>query len=350
MSGPSDSTLTRSRLVALGAVIAVCVAFAAGYLLLARAQVAPSSVVMSAAKPDAMQSILGGPHLVYLIPSGGDPRYNYLAVAPLDGSQPPATVGLTCARAYYAAGRGLCMGEQAVGGAATATLFDSNFHAQTAVPIAGLANQAARVRVSSDGRYVATTTFVTGDGYTSAGFSTRTSITDTKTGVQLALEDLKVTLDGKVIQAPNFNFWGVTFERNSDGFFATLGSGAHRYLIHASFSSRQAKVIRDGVECPSLSADGTRIVFKSPITLSNGQRTWRLHVLDLGTMTDSALSETRSVDDQAEWLDNRHVLYALNERAGNYSTLDLDLWSVDVNSPSAPTLFRAHAVSPAVVR
>jgi hypothetical protein len=78
-------------------------------------------------------------------------------------------------------------------------------------------------------------------------------------------------------------------------------------------------------------------------------RTWRLHVLDLTTMQDRALGETRSVDDQAEWLDNSTVLYGLNEE-GPPATLDMNLWSVGIDPGSKPAEFLKHASSPAVVR
>jgi hypothetical protein len=41
---------------------------------------------------------------------------------------------------------------------------------------------------------------------------------------------------------------------------------------------------------------------------------WRLHVLDLVTSNDRPLGEARSVDDQAEWLDDATVAYAVRDR------------------------------------
>ena len=45
---------------------------------------------------------------------------------------------------------------------------------------------------------------------------------------------------------------------------------------------------------------------------------WRYHVLDLASGRETALGETRAVDDQAEWSDDSHVLYRVGE----------DLWEV----------------------
>jgi hypothetical protein len=71
-----------------------------------------------------------------------------------------------------------------------------------------------------------------------------------------------------VVDAPNVNFWGITFARDSDRFYATMATGGRvaeiganggTHLIEGSVAARTAKVIHDNVECPSLSPDGTRI-------------------------------------------------------------------------------------------
>jgi hypothetical protein len=40
---------------------------------------------------------------------------------------------------------------------------------------------------------------------------------------------------------------------------------------------------------------------------------WRFHVLDLKTGKETALPETRSVDDQVAWLDNNRLAYGVDE-------------------------------------
>ena len=67
------------------------------------------------------------------------------------------------------------------------------------------------------------------------------------------------------------------------------------------------KVLRDGVECPSLSPDGKQIAYKSRI--GDASR-WHLRVLDVATLEDHAVAETRSIDDQAEWLDDDTLAYS----------------------------------------
>jgi len=101
------------------------------------------------------------------------------------------------------------------------------------------------------------------------------------------------------------------------------------------------------VECPDLSPDGTRVAYKHP--LPGPQRRWRLHVLDLRTMVDTALSEARSVDDQVEWLDDSRLLYGLQDE-GPPPTLDVNLWTVPADGSGTPAMFLAHAASPAIVR
>ncbi len=215
---------------------------------------------------------------------------------------------LSCERVYFAAGRGICMGVAASGVDYTAQVFDAKMQVVNTIPLSGLPS---RARVSEDGRYGAMTVFVTGDSYleSSTAFSTRTYVVDMASGKAIdQLEQFHVTKDGKPFDAIDFNFWGMTFDPNdSDRFYATLGTGDHHYLVEGSIKGREMKVLRDGVECPSLSPDGKQIAYKSRIGHSNR---WRLRVLDLATLKDHGLAETDSIDDQAEWLDNDTLAYA----------------------------------------
>jgi hypothetical protein len=151
------------------------------------------------------------------------------------------------------------------------------------------------------------------------------------------LEDFNVEHDGEIIKAADFNFWGVTFAEDSNLFYATLRTGGQTYLVEGDLAARRMWTVADNVECPSLSPDGGRIAFKK---LVGEGPLWRLHVLDLKTMTETTLAEDRSVDDQAEWVDNSHVTYAVGE----------DLWIVPTDGGGPASLFMAHALSPAVMR
>jgi len=147
---------------------------------------------------------------------------------------------------------------------------------------------------------------------TTAGFSTRTYIINLKTGkILFDLEQMQVYRNGSRFHNVNFNFWGGTFAPDNGHFYATLGSGNDTYLVKGDVNTKVATVLLTGIECPSLSPNGKLIAFKrrySGLTV-----TWRLFVLNLATMRSHPLAETRDVDDQAAWLNNSTVAYALAE-------------------------------------
>jgi len=238
---------------------------------------------------------------------------------------------LSCERVYYAAGRGLCM-RGAEGGGYEVTIFDSSMRPLKTLPLAGLPS---RARVSADGRYGATTVFVDGHAYEKpGGFSTVTTLYDMHSGASLGnLEGFAVRKSGRKFEAADFNLWGVTFSRaDPDRFYATLHTGPHYYLVEGSVFGRTLRVLRDGVECPSLSPDGRRIAFKSRFAHDR----WHLRVLDVETLRDHPVAERRSIDDQAEWLDDRTLVYSDG----------LDLFTVPAGGGGAPRLILRGASSP----
>jgi hypothetical protein len=153
--------------------------------------------------------------------------------------------------------------------------------------------------------------------------------------------------DGEQFRGVDFNFWGVTFARDSNRFYATLGSGGRTYLLEGNLAAREARVLRENVECPSLSPDNTRIAFKKRTGGIISPVTWRLSILDLRTLDDRPLAETRSVDDQAEWLDDHHILYALPDRAS--ATAVTTTWVVPADGSGEPRPLLQNAYSPVVV-
>ena len=189
------------------------------------------------------------------------------------------------------------------------------------------------------------TVFEQGHSYAEQGYSTRTTILDIDRASEIVdLESFAVTRDGQPFRAVDFNFWGVTFTRNSNRFYATLASGGVKYLIEGDVEARTARVAGRDVECPSLSPDNTRIAYKKAFTDARGIG-WTLHVMELGSGADTALAaETRSVDDQVEWLDNQHVIYHLPSSQG------ADVWVLAVDGRTPPRVLIPRAYSPAVVR
>ncbi|MFE0511646.1 TolB-like translocation protein [Streptomyces sp. NPDC058964] len=249
---------------------------------------------------------------------------------------------LKCARFYAATGTGVCL--QSVTGVLKqsnrALLLDRNLRTLRTFPLAGTPS---RARVSPSGRFVAWTVFVSGESYSSAFFSTRTSILDTRTmRLTPSLESFSVVLDGKPYHASDINFWGVTFAKDDDTFYATLNTANRTYLIRGSLSRHTVTTLIQNVECPSLSPDGTRVAFKKRVL--SGATLWHEYVLDLTTLHETALAERHSVDDQAAWLDDHTVAYALpaNGKVGSS-----DLWSVPADGKGAPRLLIAGASSPA---
>jgi hypothetical protein len=241
---------------------------------------------------------------------------------------------LSCERVAFAGGHGICLSQARSLPTPTyeARLFDADQKVTGKISVPG---SPSRARVSPDGRYAASTTFVGGDGYANPGaFSTRTRVYDVAAGESLGdLEDYKVTQNGKTIDKADFNFWGVTFTGQGAQFYATLGTGDHHYLIKGDAMAKTATVIRDGIECPSLSPDGTRIGFKARV---GKPFKWRFHVLDLETGKETALTETRSVDDQIAWLDNRRLAYGVGE----------EVMEVPADGSAAPRRLLASASNP----
>ena len=120
-----------------------------------------------------------------------------------------------------------------------------------------LAGTPSRTRVSPNGRFAAVTVFVTGDSYT-GGFFTRTTLIDLALEKMIGdLEEFQVTNKSQPFKKVDFNFWGITFAPDGEKFCATLASGGRLYLVEGSTSTRELRVLREGVECPSFSPDGS---------------------------------------------------------------------------------------------
>lgn len=269
--------------------------------------------------------------------------YRHVALVPSSapGGARFAT-GLRCDRVYFLAGRGVCLATE-LDGVTTrhvARLFDGSFRVISESALTGVPS---RARVSPDGRLAAVTVFESGHSYAETGFSTRTSVLDTMSGREVAeLEQFATLRDGRPFKAVDFNFWGLTFAADSDRFYATLATGGTSYLVEGRLSERRVRVLRAGVECPSLSPDNRRIAFKHRV---DGTSAWQVHVLDLETNRVTPLTgESRSVDDQVDWLDDAHVVYHMTGAGG------ADVWRLSVDGASPPQLLVPAAYSPVVVR
>lgn len=319
------------------------------------AVVAISSVLHAAARSDRRAVAKpGGPtvasgritltdeHRIAFRNMAWGPHRDELTTVPVTAPAGARTAsGVKCLRFYAASGTGVCL--QAVHGAIQdtyrATILDRRLEERAHYPIPGIPS---RARVSPSGRLATWTVFVGGDSYAGTNFSTRAAILDTRTGrLTPTLEGFAIRKDGRPYRAADVNFWGVTFDSDDRHFYATLATKGHTHLVRGDLRARTLTTLRTNVECPSLSPDGTRIAYKSRDKGLPADAPWRLHVLDLRTLADHPLAETRSVDDQAVWKDDTSVAYAL---PGDFGA---DLYEVAADGSGRPHRVLTAAVSPA---
>jgi hypothetical protein len=335
--------MKRTRLIVIMISAVLCLGFAGGYFIYVRAH-GSSALMASPESVTSVASVFAGPHIVFRSSSLGA-HYGQLAAVPLgDPSGARANLGLTCERIYATKTAGACLfAKRGVVQTYGITTLDAQLRPTGNAELLGLPS---RVRMSADSSLVATTTFVGGHSYAQASFSTETIIR--RNGKSLGnIESWKSTADGRPLRSVDRNFWGVTFAEDDDTFYVTAASGSTTWLMRGSLKGRSMNSLRTDAECPSLSPDRTKIAYKK--RLGNKTRgVWRLAVMDLKTGQESLLSETRTVDDQVEWLDDNRLLYGLS-RPGSEATTS-DVWVVPADGTGSPVVLIPEASSPAVVR
>lgn len=344
---------SRLRWIVLGAIAAACVAGSIGYARYA----AQRAQAGAAAGPQRTLQALATlreldpkrPHMLFRSTALGD-SYGRLSVEYLDRPDGVRQMtGLQCDRLHFEAGRGLCL--EARRGAVTvyrAILFDRDLVEQHAWLLTGTPS---RARLSPDGKLAATTVFVSGHAYSNTTFSTRTSIVDAGSGRMIVedLEKLKVLKDGVELRHEDFNVWGVTFARDPNRYYATLATGGKRMLVEGDLAAGTLRLVHDNVECPSLSPDNRRIAFKRRADTEAGRYLWNVVVLDLASGRETLLAaETRSVDDQVEWLGNDEVVYSLPDDVPHASAAT-NTWALAADGSRPPRLLMPLSYSPAVV-
>jgi len=327
-------------IVAIGATVAVGV-FA--WLQYQAAQNRPSGVATTS--PDRWAH---GDRIVFRNTAIGE-GYGLVASVPLDDpSGGRAVTSIACDRVAAVADEFSCLrSERGITPTYTATLYDNSGVEQAQWPLPGIPS---RTRFSPDGTLVATTAFVTGHSYATVGFSTDTAIHSAQDGADVSgnLEDWTLYVDGEKSAPLDRNYWGITFV-DDETFYATVGmtTSGTTYLVEGNISDRTMRTVAESVECPSLSPDGTRLAFKSVTDGSGATVHWTPAVMEIATGEVTVLEvESRSVDDQIAWLDDKTLMYGLsNETVG-----DSDVWTLAADGGSAPEVLIPHAWSPTVVR
>ncbi|MET7822411.1 hypothetical protein [Micromonospora zamorensis] len=335
----------RARLAALAVVLLVAVLSAGGYVWRARQDIiAVQATATGAPTRNDLAVVRDVPHLVFRNTAlGAD--YGRVAMVPLSApAGPRAVTDVACERVYATREEAICLSaDRGLLTTYRAQLLGTDWSVRRDLPLVGTPS---RARLSRNGSLVATTTFVFGDSYANPGqFSTRTVVSRTDGEVIGDLEQFQLVVNGAVVTAVDKNLWGVTFA-DDDRFYATAAAGGKTWLVEGSLAARRMTALREDAECPSLSPDRTRIAFKKHGNLPPGR--WRLAVYDLATGSETLLAETRSVDDQVEWLDDTTIIYAL-PRSGT-GTATSDIWSSLTDGRGGPELLVSDAWSPAVVR
>lgn len=281
--------MSRSRIVAGITLIAVFIAAGIGYLgwRVATTQSAAAQTGVQLDRPGTM---------LYVEP--GTNRVRQVLGDAVVGTGP------ACQRVYASGGTMACLRATAVPMASEVDLIDTTGKVLKTLQLWG---NPSRVRVSPSGKLAAWTVFRSGDSYLAAGaFSTTAGIYDLRSGTHYgSLEDFTAYVDGRPYRSVDVNYWGVTFAADDTTFYATMASKGKTWLMRGDLTNRSLTALRENVECPSLSPDGTRIAYK----FRTG-KTWRLHVLTVATGADVALAETGHVDDQPAWLADDAVAYS----------------------------------------
>lgn len=339
-------TLTngRTRWGVLLVVTAVVLIAAAVYAFTAYQRFQESQTAAPAVGVTAAEPLPDVPFVLFRNTAAGQ-GYGRAATVPL--SAPSGTRAVSeqdCDRVYGTSTSVVCLrSKRGLVTSFDAVVLNRDWQQQKSWPLAGIPS---RTRISPDGSMLATTVFVTGHSYAAAGFSTATEIALPDAAPE-NLESFSLLVNGEPLLSVDRNIWGVTFvPGQKDAFYATAASSGRIWLVRGSVSARTLTAVHNNVECPSISPDGTRLAFKK----NDGgglAAHWKVAILDIASGQESVLSETRSVDDQIEWLDNDSVLYGLPDDAVEG---DSNIWKLGTEAGSTPSLFIAHAWSPSVIR
>lgn len=277
--------------------------------------------------------------------------YTRLAVRHHDGSR--TLLDMRCLRVHIAAGNGMCLADESNPVPDFEQIFfradRDGFPVTRSYPIAF----PSRARISPSGTTASSTGFVEGVSYEDiVGKSVTVTLIDSVSRGQPPTVLNQFSIDGETSDVAGVQkFWGVTF-LDDEEFWVTGLRGDAAELFTGRRSTRSLASTGLTGSCPSLSPDGNSLAYKRT---SSGPNGFELVVRDLTTGEETVLDETRSFDDQVEWLDNDTLLYALHPDDADPSTVgnvqpQFDIWSLDTTPGAEPELFLPSADSPAVIR
>ena len=219
-----------------------------------------------------------------------------------------------------------------------AQIFGPDLRVRHEVDVAGIPS---RARVSPDGRYGSVTLFVTGHSYADAGsFSTQTTLIDLERGTKIAeLEDFTVTRERHAGDGDRRQLLGRDVRPRQRPLLRHDGHGRQDLpragVGEAAGGARDPRERRVPVALARRHPDGVQATHVAPTSVRGGSPSSISR-----RMRETPLAELRSVDDQAEWLDDSHVLYGI----------DGEIAACAPTARGRPGRFAAAADSPAVVR
>ncbi|WP_066586954.1 TolB-like translocation protein [Cellulomonas timonensis] len=334
-----------ARILAVAVLCAIVVGGIVAYAAMQRRAVQARTAAAPPVAQVGLDEVRQGPHLVFRSTAPGA-EYGLVAAVPIDAPDGPrAFTDVACDRVDATPDAASCL--RTLRGVVTryeARLLDADWQTVQTWPLPGLPS---RTRLSDDGTLLATTSFVTGHSYASVGFSTETVVHKADGSTFGNLEEFALTVGGEPFTALDRNIWGVTFV-DDDVFYATAASqsASATWLVRGSLSARTLDALRENVECPSLSPDGTRVAFKRDVG-DGATPYWAIAVLDLATGAETVLAEERDVDDQVAWLDDDTLLYGMPREDDIGVT---DVWAIPARPDAAARVLIPQAWSPAVVR
>ncbi len=358
---------TRRKLFVLGGLAAVLVVLGAGYFIWAQGRVSDDLAdrneraqatidefedVQRESTPEAtpvaavVAGVSAAPGEVLVINRVPGDDYGKLAVRHADGTR--TLLERECVRVHIAAEHGVCVSQNDGIVATFTTTFFESINPQVEIKSYASALP-SRARISPEGTFSAVTAFVTGSSYEDIGAETTTIVTiDQIESTRRIRGTGQLTINSDEDRFKNLDpqYWGITFADENE-FYITGFYGEEPEVMRGWLDDMTLEPTGWVGSCPSLSPDGKTLVFKE-MRADGG---FDLVAVDLETDDKWRLGETRSVDDQVEWLDNDTVLYALHPDGGDTAVQpEFDIWMVDIAEGSEPVLFLPNANSPAVAR